>query len=125
MTKVRKLVVYSIVIAMLVVNLIVFSQLELSLWLKPWRNAVAVVFSIGIVAKYIKSLSVIGVGLLVAVLTIFCPLILLLVIGKGSDLSLFPYFKAIDIVQLILPTMIAVLLMIALKWRNMRKVEDS
>lgn len=125
MIKWRELVGYSIVTVVLIVIFMAFSQMKLSLWLRPWQNVVAVFFAIGITAEYIKSLPVIGIGLLVAVLTILCPLLLLFVIGKDSCLSPLPYFNAVDVLQLTLPTMTAVISMIVLKWVGMRKAKDS
>ena len=97
--------------AVLVAAMVTLSQMAAS----PWLNIVAAVFAITASIRFIESLSVIAVGVLVAVLTAGLPLVLLFAIGANSGLSPLPYFKLVDVAQAVLPTLTAVVLLIWLK----------
>ncbi|MDR1276936.1 MAG: hypothetical protein LBL72_11250 [Candidatus Accumulibacter sp.] len=112
---IKKLSGYSIVAVTLIAALIAFQEMGFSSWL----NALAVVLAIGAAVKYIDSLSVDGVGSLVASLTIFLPFLVIYAIGIESGVSPYSYFithfKVVDFLEMILPTATALVLTAAIK----------
>lgn len=114
MRKTHVLSGYLIVAAVLLAAMFVLSQMAAS----PWLNAVAVAFAIAAAIRFVESLSVMVVGVLVAILTVVLPLVMLFAIGANSGLSPLSYFRFVDVVQAALPTLTAVALLALLKKRK-------
>jgi hypothetical protein len=115
---IKKLAGYSIVAVTLIAALITFQEMGFSSWL----NALVVALAIGAAMKFIDSLSVDGVGSLIATLTIFLPFLVIYVIGIHGDIDIssFSYyfithFNVVDFLETILPTATALVLMAAIK----------
>ncbi|MBC2731541.1 hypothetical protein [Thiobacillus sp.] len=112
--KMRALSGYSIVAVVLIAALVVLSQIAAS----PWLNAVAAAIAIVAARRFVELLSIMAVGLLVAVLTVGLPLMLLFAVGANSGLSPLSYFEFVDVAQAVLPTLTAIVLLALLKRNN-------
>lgn len=118
MSKRRALLAYLIVAAVLIAALLMLSRIGAS----PWLNAVAVVLAIGVAVRFVESLSVMIVGGLVAVLTVALPFAMLFAMRTDGGMSPLSYLGLADVVQAVLPTVTALVLLVVLKRKNGHKV---
>lgn len=121
MSKTHALFGYSIIAVVLVTAMFVLSQLAAS----PWLNTVAAALAIAAAVRFVEPLSVMVVGGLVAVLTVGLPLLMLFAMAANSGLSPLAYFKLVDVVQAVFPTLTAVVLLVLLKkWKRTQGMDS-
>lgn len=114
MNKMRAFIGYSIVAIVLVAGMVTLSRMSAS----PWLKTVVAAFAVAAAIRFVDSLSIMVVGILVVVLTALLPLGFLFAIGMNSGLSPTSYLKFVDVIQAVLPTLVAVLFLAALKRKN-------
>ena len=111
-----KLAGYVILVLVLLACLFVMAMFSIS----PWFDIAAAVLSVLAVVKFRDALSVVVVGLLVALVTVALPIGLLFVMGAHQGLSPLSSLEATDVLRLALPTVTAVVVLKLLRSKRGR-----
>ena len=111
---------YAIFVVVLLISTLVTAMLGM---LSPWVSTAVALLSVLSAVAYLDALSILAVGILVALVTAVFPISLLFAIGASYKMSPLPYLKGGELLWLALPTVAAMLFMLVL--RGIRKTERT
>lgn len=107
---------YVILVLVLLACMFVMAMFGIS----PWFDIAAAALSVLSALKFLDTLSVVVVGLLVALATVALPIGLLFAMGAHQGWSSLDSIDAVDVLRLTLPTVTAVVVMHLLRSRRGR-----